>query len=376
MNQYTYDFEVQTMSTVFMNAFSDIIIKRFDVNKSERDGVKTRIVYAPKQRVLNDILNKDQNLQLPVVAVSIGGIARDENRVFNKIQGTYHTPTNGAYSIHERGVLPIDITYNVSIMTRFQQDMDQILSHIIPYINPYFIVSWRTPNRPDHEIRSKVLWSGSASVQYPIDLNANQVAKVTADLTFTFQGWLFQQTDLVPNIYTFQNSLVHTGLADYDSLISTSAQVLSSLNSIAVDKVSYTSIPPQPKFVEPFAIKSNTVQSVTVWGDGLDNTINVYLSGNPVALSASNQNPFSSSSSLLIKNPPFVGYKLPTSAWTINKLTNSVTFLTDPPSALSGIGNLDIIIQNAQGYGKQTQFAPRNTHSSIQVPYLSGIQVF
>jgi hypothetical protein len=359
-----------------MNAFSDIIIRRFDVNKNERDGIKTRIVYAPKQRVLNDILNKDQNLQLPVVAVSIGGIARDENRVFNKIQGTYYTPANGSYSVHERGVLPIDITYNVSVMTRFQQDMDQILSHIIPYINPYFIVSWRTPSRPDHEIRSKVLWGGNASVQYPLDLNANQAAKVTADLSFTFQGWLFQQSEIVPNIYTFNNSLVHGGLADYENLLSTSKQTLTSLNTIAVDSFKYTAIPPQPKFVEPVAIKANTIQNVTVWGNGLDSTLNVYLSGAPVAAASTLQNPFSASSMLSVINPSFNGYKIPNNKWSVNKTTNSVTFTVDPASIITVPGRLEIIVENNNGYGKLTHFAPRNIHSSIQVPYLQGLEVF
>lgn len=375
MNQYTYDFEVQTMSTVFMNAFSDIVIKRFDVNKNEKDGIKTRIVYAPKQRVLNDILNKDQNLQLPVIAVSIGGIARDESRVFNKIQGTYHTPVNGAYSVHERGVLPVDITYNVTILTRFQQDMDQILSHILPYINPYFIVSWRTPNRPDHELRSKVLWSGSANVQYPIELNANQAAKVTADLSFTFQGWLFQPSEVVPNIYSFSNSFIHAGMAEYDTIMSTSAQVLSDLKTIKVETFEYSTIPPQPKFVEPVGIKSNTIQSVTVWGNGLDSATQIYLSGSPVGSSSVYQNPFSASKTLSTINPPFIGYKVPADKWTVDKLTNSITFLT-VPSSLNSTGRIDIIVENINGYGKLTQFAPRNTHSSIQVPYLAGLEVF
>lgn len=375
MNQYTYDFEVQTMSTVFMNAFSDIIIKRFDVNKGERDAVKTRIVYAPKQRVLNDILNKDQNLQLPVIAVSIGGISRDESRVFNKIQGTYYTPAGGAYSIHERGVQPIDITYNVTILTRFQQDMDQILSHILPYINPYFVVSWRTPSRPDHEVRSKVLWSGSANVQYPIELNASQAAKVTADLTFTFQGWLFQQSETIPNIYTFSNALIHTGMADYDTLLSTKITSLTGLNQIKIDSFDYSTIPPQPKFIEPLAVKSRTIQTVTVWGNGVDTATNVYLSGTPVDHISTLHNPFSATA-LSATNPIFLGFKLPLSSWAVNKLNSSLTFTISPSSVLDTTGKIDIVVENINGYGKLTQYAPFNTHSPIQVPYLFGIEVF
>jgi len=191
---------------------SDIVIKRFNVNKEVRDQIKTRIVYAPKQRVLNDLLDKDQNLQLPAISVQIGGIARDETRVFNKILGTFYTPTKSALSVNERGPQPVDVTYNVSIMTRYQSDMDQILSHLLPYVNPYFVVSWRTPSRPDHEIRSNVYWSGNATFQYPVEMAANQIARVIADLSFTFKGWLFQNQQEVGNIFTFNTAFVNNSI--------------------------------------------------------------------------------------------------------------------------------------------------------------------
>lgn len=207
LGQYTYDFEVQTMVTMFMNAMSDIIIKRFNNNKASQDQIKARLVYAPKQRVLADLLDKDQNLQLPVVAVYIGGISRDINRVYNKILGTYSSSIGGSVR-NDATPLPIDLTLNVTIATRYQADMDQIISHILPYINPYFIVSWRTPGRPDYEIRSSVFWDGNVSFSYPFDITATQVAKVIADLTFTFKGWMFQSLNMndIASIYTINTT--------------------------------------------------------------------------------------------------------------------------------------------------------------------------
>lgn len=208
MNIYTYDHEIITMTNQFLTSMSDIVIKRFNVHKEARDQIKVRIVYAPKQRVLADLLDRDQNLQLPVLAVQIGGISRDQNRVANKILGTFHTPKYSTASLHERAPLPIDINYKVSILTRYQEDMDQIISHLIPYINPYFVISWRTPNRQDHETRSKVMWDGNVSIQYPTDLTPNTIARVTADLSFTFKGWVFQSLpDSVENIHTIETNI-------------------------------------------------------------------------------------------------------------------------------------------------------------------------
>jgi hypothetical protein len=388
MNQYTYDFEVQTMSTMFINAFSDIIINRFDVNKQTRNKIKTRVVYAPKQRVLNDLLNRDQNLQLPVVSVNIGGISRDENRVFNKILGTYHTPLNASYSIHEPGVLPVDVTFNVSIMTRYQQDMDQILSHLLPYVNPYFVISWRTPNRPDHEIRSKVLWNGSINIQYPNDLNANQTARVIADLTFTFQGWLFQQPAAVENIYTFNTTYINAGAVPFETLLETDRAMLSTLNEVNIRNVIYSAAPPQPKFVDPVYASSNMIQDITLWGPGLETTTNLYVSGLPVSATSTLQDPFSAILELSAAFPSFSATKIPMKNWNVDKEEGSLTFTTSPATLLARSGVIDIIVENARGYGKLTRNVPINRFNPysvdnplydswvyVQLPYLSGLQV-
>lgn len=389
MNEYAYDFEVQTMSTVLINAFSDIIINRFDVNKTIRNRIKTRVVYAPKERVLNDLLNRDQNLQLPVMSVNIGGIARDENRVFNKILGTYFTQPNKSYSVHERGVLPVDVTYNVSIMTRYQQDMDQILSHLLPYINPYFVVSWRTPSRPDHEIRSKVMWNGSVNVQYPNDLNSTQVARVVADLSFTFQGWIFQQAETVENIYTFNTTFINAGAVPFDDLIDMSTHQLTSMETTDFANFVYNAVPPKPKFIEPSYARANQKQQLTLWGSGFEYVTNVYLSGAPVGSTSTLQNPFISAVELSGSFPSFLGVKIPTEYWKSNKYENMLTVNISPSSLLSSPGILDIIVENPRGYGTLSQNVPINTfnpHVSgtppydswiyVQLPFLSGLQVF
>ena len=73
------------MLTQFVAAFDDIVIGRFNKAREEQDKINVRYVYAPKQRVLYDIVNKAKTITLPVVTVNIANIARDNNRVFNKL---------------------------------------------------------------------------------------------------------------------------------------------------------------------------------------------------------------------------------------------------------------------------------------------------
>ncbi len=384
-DRYTFDFEIQTMVTMFMNALRDIIIKRFNESKEAQDRIKVRFVYAPKQRVLHDLLDKDQNLILPVVACYITNLSRDLNRVFNKITGTYNPVVGGGSVTNEKSPLPIDLGLSVSILTRYQEDMDQILSHIIPYINPYFIVSWRTPGRPDHEIRSSVFWDGNAQITYPYDIAATSVARVAADLTFTFKGWLFQavpteQVGVIHNIHSYYNNNIYTKIPNEFLLESKSAEL-----SGIQDYLAITGVPPQPRTIEPYTMKANTSQAFFVYGEGFSQITNVYLSGAPIETVSTLQNPFSGSSELSGSYLPFYGYKLDNNSWRYNK-DNFLTFVA--PSSIDTEGRMDLIVEGPAGYGtlissvKQNTFNPfnetlveYNNYVPYQVPYLSGIAV-
>jgi hypothetical protein len=363
---------------------SDIVVKRFNVHKQARDQIKVRIVYAPKQRVLADLLDRDQNLQLPVMAVNVGGITRDASRVFNKLLGTYHgAPNNSSASVNEGTPIPIDITYNVTIATRYQEDMDQIISHLLPYINPYFVISWRTPLRPDFEIRSSVYWNGSVNINYPFDIAATQAAKVVADLSFVFKGWIFQAkpTDAIGNIHT-----IHTTYTDNSRSVPVEYLLESQLreSTDTTDYVRHDGVPPQPQVIEPYYAHPGEYQMFNVYGPGFKVINNVYLSGAPLCNLSTLQDPFASMPELSAEYPPFEAVQLSLSAWSYNR-DNFLTFLMPPTEHT---GRVDLIVEGPAGYGKLTENVRINTFNPFepsspeyasfvpyQMPYLSGIQI-
>jgi len=197
----TFHFEIKDLVTQFVAAFDDIIIKRYDKNRVPQNDVQVRYVYAPKQRVLYDLVNKAQNLTVPVVAVNINSVSRDESRVFNKLAGFYVSRGAGELdtqinSQFYRTPVPVNIQINMSVITKFQTDMDQIISNFVPYNNPYIILSWKVPftilqSTVPQEIRSEVLWDGGITLSYPTDIAANEKYRIVGDTAFTIKGWLF-----------------------------------------------------------------------------------------------------------------------------------------------------------------------------------------
>jgi len=237
-------FEIQDLIIQFCNAFDSIVIGRYNKNREQKDRIFVRYLYAPKQRVLYDIVNKAKTITLPVVTVNIANISRDNDRVFNKlpdVNGFFYKNVDVTNSYN--APTPVNITVNFSIITRYQLDMDQILSNFIPYNNPYIIISWPVPAglanlSETQEIRSEVLWSGDINVQYPIELRGSDKARVTADTSFTIKGWIFPAAKAngdISNIYKVNSNFTAVSGNEDTPVILTldNYPYLSTLNSLS-----------------------------------------------------------------------------------------------------------------------------------------------
>lgn len=218
MKSNPFHFEIKDLLVQFVAAFDDVIIGRYNRKRELIDRIGVKYVYAPKQRVLHDLINKPQHISLPAIAVSIGGISRDNNRVFNKIAGSYYQrsdrlPDALISTDFLPQPVPVDIQINMSVITKYQTDMDQILTNFVPYTDPYIVVSWRVPDKNisvDQEIRSLIEWSGNIALDYPLDIASNQPFRVTADTSFTIKGWMFKKEEQnIPNVLTVSVNAEH-----------------------------------------------------------------------------------------------------------------------------------------------------------------------
>jgi hypothetical protein len=212
VKKQSFSFEIQDLIIQFLAAFNNVVINRYnDKTREEGQKIQVRYVYAPKQRVLYDLINPAQNLVLPVVAITIGSIARDNNRVFSKNTGFISPSTRIGNLLPEtsyyRTPVPVNLSINMSILTKNQLDMDQILGNFIPYNNPYIIIAWKVPEKftgYTQEIRTEVLWDGNIALNYPVEINNSQKAQIIAETAFTIKGWLFPYYDgeKIKNIFT------------------------------------------------------------------------------------------------------------------------------------------------------------------------------
>lgn len=356
MKSAPYYFEIKDIITQFVHAFDNVIIRRYNKDREEQSRLKVRYVYSPKQRVVYDLTSKNRHFTLPVIAVNISSVSRDETRVFNKLEGSYYkrfTTTSGDLSSatgdmlrvdHVLQPVPVNIEMNMSILAKYQTDVDQIISNFIPYSDPYIVISWKLPSTMvgvDQEIRSEVMWSGSVNLNYPTEIDSSTNYRVGADTSFTVKGWLFKKPSPdtpVKNIYKINTSYTPT-----DDLLDLSFTDETERDTILTN----ISGVPSVTHIDPNVLFKNSEIGITIDGYMFDSVSQVVLSGSQSMFSvpiSSYDMSGSSDTSLLTKFPAYSGIKVDYNVISDNQIKLVIPELQDT-------GNIDIILTNQAGYG-------------------------
>ncbi len=362
MKNYTYNFEVKDLLTQFVAAFDDTVIKRYDKNNNTRQEVAVRYVFAPKQRIMYDIVNKAQNIELPVVAVDLAGITYDTDRVFNKLDN-FENYRNSNSSSSIRTPTPVNLTVNMSILCRYMQDMEQIISNFVPYSDPYIILAWKEPVSSDVsntiEIRSEVLWDQNINLNTPTETTYSEKFRIIADTSFTIKGWLFRNKNEESSpIYFIENNFINVrpdfnlnqGLSslDYETFFANMSSTVGDVETITlsgipeITNVYFNTSGSLLPLDNPTTIVTNTSsggRSYTLYGNNYDRTEFVMLSSNSAITTG-----FTAVSTTYTGEVS--GYILPNSQW--NVLNNQILNIMIP--ALTASGRFDVIVKNPAGW--------------------------
>jgi len=362
LKNYTYNFEVKDLLTQFVAAFDDTVVKRYDKNNNTRQEVAVRYVFAPKQRIMYDIVNKAQNIELPVVAIDLAGISYDTDRVFNKLDN-FENYRNSNSSSSIRTPTPVNLTVNMSILCRYMQDMEQIISNFVPYSDPYIILAWKEPVSSDVsntiEVRSEVLWDQNITLNTPTETTYSEKFRIVADTSFTIKGWLFRSKNEESSpIYFIENNFINVrpdfnfnqGLSslDYETFFANMSSTVGDVETITlsgipdITNVYFNTSGSLLPLDNPTTIVTNTSaggRSYTLYGNNYDRTEFVMLSSNSAITTG-----------FTAVNTTYTGevsgYILPASQW--NVLNNQILNIMIP--ALTASGRFDVIIKNPAGW--------------------------
>lgn len=280
MRDYTYNFEIEDLIVQFIDAFNDVVIKRYNNDRQEQDHIHVNFVYSPKKRVLYDILNKNPNpSNLPVIAVYVNNLARDVNRVEHKMAKSYFLNDSNVLK-ERRQPVPIKLEMGMSVITKSTPDMLQILSNWMPYTDPYIYIDVEDPST-GQPIRTKVRWNENITINQEID-NPESTFRTGFDTSFTIEGYLFKKpipdAERICKVTTNISSVtaLNNCFMDIKAFESSINLLSSSKSTLTIEGVAKMSC------ITPWLLSlGHDEYTFNVTGKNLDFITNLYLSATP-----------------------------------------------------------------------------------------------
>jgi len=147
---YFYNETLKKIVAVFGTLFNDIEVANISAGKMV--GVKrVSLAYAPKEKFLARIeadVENDIALKLPRMSFEMVDISYDETTKLNSLNRTVQTNSDGD-KVKVWQCAPYQLSFELNIMSRGQDEALQILEQILPHFNPNYTVTVKGLEGPE-----------------------------------------------------------------------------------------------------------------------------------------------------------------------------------------------------------------------------------
>ena len=142
LGNYYYHEIIRRTIVSFGTLFNNIFIKHNDDSGNDVSLIKVPISYGPVQKFLARLeekpdLKKRVAITLPRMSFEMTSIQYDASRKVSSVQ-TFQANKPGVGPVKVYMPAPYNIGIQLSIITKYQDDMLQIIEQIIPYFQPNF----------------------------------------------------------------------------------------------------------------------------------------------------------------------------------------------------------------------------------------------
>ena len=190
MKLRSYNEELKIATAQFLDVFNNIVIDRRNSSKTVQKTIAVPCVYGDRSRILKSLENKGKTMKVPKIAIVKTGISRGATRIADTQNGLNYQ-VDGSFDIQKFRPQPMDIEFEMSIVAKYTEDMDQIVSNFIPMFQPDVYVVWKHPKQPTQNLKSQIIWDGQISYEYPTDISEGDPARVFGSTTFRYKTWVF-----------------------------------------------------------------------------------------------------------------------------------------------------------------------------------------
>ena len=212
MFEYFYNEILRRTIISFGTLFNNISIKHEDSSDNVVSVVKVPLAYGPTQKFLARMeqspdLNKPFAITLPRMSFEFTGLTYDPSRKVSTTQTfTVKDPNDGTETKKSYMPVPYNMQFELSVMTKLNDDALQIVEQILPYFQPEYTVTMNVIPELDIKRDIPIILN---SVNYEDTYNGEftQRRAVIYTLSFTAKTYLYGPMSKQGVIKTVQSDL-------------------------------------------------------------------------------------------------------------------------------------------------------------------------
>lgn len=177
---------------MFMRLFNNIIIQRTNKNGTKKD-IKVNCVFGQRSRILKGWENAERRAQmvLPMICINRTGYSKNNERLNNVHNEVKREITSTWRSYDLLTPIPIDISYEVSVISKYPGDIDKIASNFMVFFTNDVYVSCVHPKFEGLKLDCQVVMDDSISEEHPDEIDGSADDLITSTFNFTFKTYLF-----------------------------------------------------------------------------------------------------------------------------------------------------------------------------------------
>jgi len=193
----SFNNELAFSSILFKRLFSNIVIERHIGNQKKE--IEVQCVIGNRSRIIKNLENrsKDGIYKLPMIVITRTGIQRNAERLSNLHNEILKSPSSKHIIYDLYTPTPIDISYTVTILTKYPSDNDMIMSNFIPFFNSDLFVSCQHPKFTNLRFDNQVIMNDSITEEHPEDLSGEDNDFIITTLNFIFKTYIFAGSNKV-----------------------------------------------------------------------------------------------------------------------------------------------------------------------------------
>jgi hypothetical protein len=211
----SYNTEFLIAGSLLVNIFNDVVIDRrsngvtrdyskpLDLEKIVQKNIEVPCIFGDRSNILRSLENESGAVKLPLFILEEKGINSDPSRnadlhvdVFYQYDESFSNlnkdnPLYRTYNLNKRRGLPVTIDYELTMIAKYREDLDQMCTNWMVHMRPDIYVRWWHPRNKTSPLESEILWKQSINKESNTDYDYQKRFQWKASTSFSFKTWVF-----------------------------------------------------------------------------------------------------------------------------------------------------------------------------------------